>query len=76
MKLKVNRTILQLTYDHTYDGNISRLLKRYNVEDIVPDYTHKIQLTIAIASSELIAFRTELTNITSNNVEVFLPASE
>jgi uncharacterized YigZ family protein len=76
MKLKVNRTILQLTYDHTYDGYISRLLKRYNVEDIVPVYAQKIQLSIAISSSELIAFRAELTNITSNNVEIFLPASE
>jgi uncharacterized YigZ family protein len=76
MKLKVNRTVLQLTYDHTYDGNISRLLKLYNVEDIVQDYAQKIQLSIAIASSELVAFRTELIYITSNNVKVFLPSSE
>lgn len=72
MKLKVDRIILQLTYDYTYDGSISRLLERYDVEDIVSDYAQQIQLSIAIASSELITFRTELTDITSNNVEVFL----
>jgi uncharacterized YigZ family protein len=76
MRLKVNRTLLKLTYDYTYDGSISRLLKRYDVQDVYPDYAHKIQLSIAIASSEIIAFRTELTNITSSNVEVFIPASE
>jgi uncharacterized YigZ family protein len=76
MKLKVDRIILQLTYDYTYDGSISRLLERYDVEDIVSDYAQQIQLSIAIACSELITFRTELTDITSNNVEVFLAASE
>jgi putative IMPACT (imprinted ancient) family translation regulator len=76
MELKVNRTILQLTYDYTYDGIISRLLERYDVEDIVADYAQQVRLTIAIASSELSTFKTELTNITAGNVEIYLPDAD
>ena len=47
MKLKVDRTRLQLTYDYTYDGNISRLLERYDIEAVDTHYTEKITLIIA-----------------------------
>jgi uncharacterized YigZ family protein len=73
MKLKVNRAILQLTYDYTYDGSISRLLERYDVENIVPDYAKQVTLSIAIASSELSTFKTELTNHTAGNVKISIP---
>jgi uncharacterized YigZ family protein len=72
MKLKVNRTTLQLTYDYTHDGSISRLLARYDVEDIVPDYAQQVKLSIAIASNELSVFKTELTNITAGDIKVFM----
>ena len=76
MQLKVDRTSLQLTYDYTHDGNISRLLERYDVEGIEPSYAQKVTLFIAIASSELSTFKTEVTNITAGNVEVLLPNSD
>jgi len=75
MQLKVDRTSLQLTYDYTHDGNISRLLERYDVEGIEPSYAQQVTLFIAIASSELSTFKTEVTNITAGNVEVLLPNS-
>lgn len=73
MKLKVARTRLQLTYDYTYDGSISRLLERHDVEVMNPNYAQQVTLDMAIASSELSTFKTELTNITAGNVEVLLP---
>lgn len=70
--MKVERTTLTLTFDYTHDGNVSRLLERYDVEDIKPDYAQQVTLCIAIASSELSIFTIELTNITAGNVEIFL----
>lgn len=75
MKLKVDRVTLQLSYDYNYDGNISRLLERYDTEDIKPNYSHQVTLSFAIASSELSTFTTELTNITAGNVKAFLVKS-
>ena len=72
MKLKVDRTSLQLAYDYSHDGIISQLLERYDIEDIDPSYTHQVTLSLAIASSELNTFKTELTNITAGNVKVLL----
>lgn len=71
-KLKVHRTTLELTFDYTHDGSISRLLDRYDVESVDANYAQKVTLSIAIASSELIIFRRELTNITAGNVEIYL----
>jgi putative IMPACT (imprinted ancient) family translation regulator len=76
MKLKVARATLLLTYDYTHDGNISRLLKRYDVQDIKPNYAQQVTLSIAIAISELNTFKTELTNITAGNVECSLPDTD
>ena len=76
MKLKVARTTLQLTFDFSYDGSISRLLERYDVEGIDPNYAQQVTLTIAIASSELSTFKTEVTNITAGNVQVLLPDAD
>lgn len=76
IKLKVARTRIQLTYDYAYDGSISRLIERYDVEGIEPIYAQQVTLAIAIASSELRTFKTEVTNITAGNVEVSLPDSD
>jgi uncharacterized YigZ family protein len=74
LKIKVERTTLDLIYDYTYDGSISRLLKRYDVEDIDSNYAQQVTLSIAIASCELSIFKTELTNITAGNIEICLPS--
>jgi len=76
MQLKVDRTTLQLTYDYTHDGNISRLLVRYDITDINSSYAQQVTLCIAIASSELSTFKTELTNVTAGNVEILLPNAD
>jgi uncharacterized YigZ family protein len=76
IKLKVARTTLQLTYDYSYDGSISRLLERYDVEGIVPNYAQQVTLMLAIASNELSTFKTELINITAGNVEVSVPGTD
>ncbi|WP_299075036.1 YigZ family protein [uncultured Paraglaciecola sp.] len=72
-KPKVSRTEMHLSYDYTYDGGISRLLARFNVENIDVSYGQKIRLEIAIASYELSQFKEELVNLTAGNVEVFIP---
>ena len=76
MKLKVARATLILTYDYTHDGNISRLLERYDVQDIEPNYAQQVTLSIAISKSELSTFTTELTNITAGNIKILLPDSD
>jgi uncharacterized YigZ family protein len=76
LQLKVDRTTLHLTYDYTHDGSISRLLERYDVEDINSNYAHQVTLNIAIASSELSTFKTELTNITAGHVEILPPDAD
>jgi uncharacterized YigZ family protein len=76
MTLKVHRTTLQLVYDYTYDGSISRLLERYDIEDIESNYAQQVTLSAAIASNELNTFKTELTNITAGNVKAFLPDAD
>jgi uncharacterized YigZ family protein len=72
MRLKVDRTHLQLSYDYTYDGSISRLLERYDIEKLNPSYTHQVTLSLAIASNELDIFKTEIINITAGGVKIFL----
>lgn len=76
LKLKVARTAVQLNYDYSYDGSISRLLERYDVENIEPSYAQQVTLSVAVASSELSTFKTEVTNITAGNVEVLTPDTD
>ena len=76
MKLKVTRTSVLLTYDYTHDGSISRLLERYDVEDIDSSYAQQVSLSIKIASSELNVFKTQLTNITAGSVEISIPDAD
>ena len=75
MKLKVARSNLLLTFDYTHDGNISRLLERYDVQDIEPNYAQQVTLSIAISRGELSTFKAELINITAGNVEVSVPGT-
>jgi uncharacterized YigZ family protein len=76
LKLKVERTNLHLTFDYSFDGGISRLLQRYDVEGIKSNYAQQVTLSLAIASSELSTFKTEATNITAGNIQILLPDAE
>lgn len=73
---KIERTTITISYDYTHDGNISRLLARYDVKDIEANYAQQVSLAIAIASNELSTFTKELTNITAGKVEVVLPDAD
>lgn len=70
--IKVNRTSLTITYDYNFDGSITRLLERYDVENTESIYAQSVTLDIAIASHELVKFKRELTNITAGNIEIYI----
>lgn len=67
-KIKVQRTVLTLTYDYSYDGHISRLLERYDLEDIQASYGQQVVLNIAIQNQAIETFKAEIMNITSGNL--------
>lgn len=69
---KVTRTELTIIYDYAYDGAVSRLFERYDTADISSQYDIRVTVNIAIASSELTEFKTQLNNITSGNITLTL----
>lgn len=69
-QVKVQRTKISLIYDYHYQGSVSRLLERYDVDSLKSDYHHQITVTLALASSQLDEFSTEITNITSGNIQL------
>jgi uncharacterized YigZ family protein len=70
---KVSRIRLELLYDYAYEGSISRLLTRYDVADMMPNYGQQISLHLAVASNEADALKAELVNITAGKIEIHLP---
>lgn len=71
--LKVARTVFKLVYDYASEGDVSRLFKRYDCADISSQYSEKVTTSIAVSTNELVAFKAELINITSGNIELHLP---
>lgn len=69
-QLRVERTQIKLTYDYTYQGSVGRLLERYDTDNLEPTYQHQIVVTLALASSQLDGFTTEITNITAGNIQI------
>lgn len=69
-KTKVSRTKLKLNYDYEFEGAISRLLARYDVENIQSDYTQNVTSNIQVATSELNDLKTELVNLTSGKIVI------
>ena len=76
LKLKVSRSPLTLTFEYSFDSSISRLLERYDVEDVKADYGQQVVVNFAVASSELSAFTAELINLTGGNIEIFPPVKK
>lgn len=71
-QLKIARTRLQLRYDYAFEGAVSHLLSRFNVTDLQSDYTASVQLSFALADSELQEFTRSLNNITAGHASVEL----
>jgi uncharacterized YigZ family protein len=66
----VSRTILEMVYGYSYEGQISRLFNRYDVVDIQPQYAQAISISVAVASHEVDALKAELINITSGGINI------
>jgi uncharacterized YigZ family protein len=73
---KVPRTTIKLVYDYPYESSIAQLLKKYDTADIDFSYEQLITVDLAIASSELGQFKSQLVNLTSGGVEVQLPIDQ
>jgi uncharacterized YigZ family protein len=69
-KIKVSRTTLKLNYDYEFEGAVTRLLARYDVENIQSEYTEKVMSNIEVATIELHDLKVELVNITSGKIVI------
>lgn len=69
-KTKVDRTLLTVIYDYAYEASVSRLLERYDVTDTNSTYEHQVIVNFAVATSEVVACKSELINITAGNIIV------
>ncbi|MDU0353554.1 YigZ family protein [Paraglaciecola aquimarina] len=71
-KTKVARNQLKLSYDYEFEGAVTRLIGRYDVENIQADYAANVVSLVGVASSELGEFKAELINITSGRITIFV----
>ncbi|MGJ8678808.1 YigZ family protein [Paraglaciecola sp.] len=69
-KIKVSRSKLDLSYEYEFEGAVSRLLARYDVENIQATYAENVMTYLEVASSELIDLTAELINITSGKITI------
>jgi uncharacterized YigZ family protein len=67
---KVSRQGLDLVYDYSFEGVVSRLIERYDVIDVVVDYAEQISVSLAVASNEFNQFKGELVNLTAGRVQI------
>ena len=62
LKLKVSRQLVQLRYDYALESAVRHVLSRYDVEDEQLSYDLQVSMSLQIASAQVQAFKTELTN--------------
>lgn len=74
-QIKVSRSILSLDYDYEHQGDVQRLLKRFDVENLTLDYAVKVSCQLAVAVGERDALVVELTNITAGKINIVLDDS-
>lgn len=67
---KVSRTHLNLVFDYEYDGSLARLFSRYDVVDIHAAYEQQVTILLALATTQLADFKTEVINLTSGKVTI------
>jgi uncharacterized YigZ family protein len=69
-KIKVSRSLLNLNYEYEFEGAVSRLMGRYDVENIQSIYAENVKSNIEVATSELHDLKAELVNITSGKIVI------
>ncbi|MCF2949094.1 YigZ family protein [Paraglaciecola aquimarina] len=69
-KIKVSRSKLKLNYEYEFEGAVSRLLARYDVENIQTEYSENVMASADVASTQLADLKVELINITSGRVDI------
>lgn len=70
IKLKVHRTPIKLRYDYAYEAIISRVLSRFDVEDMQTKYGQDIEMQLLVASLQQTSLRSELTNSAAGNIVI------
>ena len=70
VKLKVPRTQLTRRYDYALESPVRHVLSRYDTEDEQLSYDMQVSMTIRLATTQLDAFKTELTNHCAGAVEI------
>jgi uncharacterized YigZ family protein len=70
---RVTRITFGIVYDYVYEGHVSRLLSRYDVENISTNYEQQISASLDVAKSQSKQLEKELINITAGNVKFSKP---
>jgi uncharacterized YigZ family protein len=70
---KVARTSIELVYDYSYEGHISRLLGRYDIDNLATNYHRQVSASLDVAKDQLEKFEVDLVNVTGGNIEISKP---
>ena len=68
LTMKVERCRLTIEYDYNFQGVITRLLERYELQDLVSIYQSNVVNSFAVALNDVAALQSELVDITSGNI--------
>ncbi|WP_158965810.1 YigZ family protein [Paraglaciecola sp. L3A3] len=69
-KIKVSRSHLKFIYDYEFEGAVSRLIGRYDVENTQSEYGANVVTCIDVATSEFNDLKAELINTTSGKINI------
>lgn len=72
-KMKVQRRQLNFAYDYVYEGAISRLLGRYDIDNIITTYEQQVSASAEVASNQVDKLEAELINITGGSINIEKP---
>ncbi|MBB6055706.1 YigZ family protein [Tolumonas osonensis] len=76
VKLKVPRTKIALRYDYALESPVRHVLSRYDTAEEEQSYDLQVAMTLQLATAQLAAFRTELTNHCAGAVEIMTVNTE
>ena len=68
LTMKVERCRLTIEYDYNFQGVITRLLEKYELQDLVSIYQSNVVNSFAVALNDVAALQSELVDITSGNI--------
>ncbi|MDD2841071.1 MAG: YigZ family protein [Tolumonas sp.] len=70
LKLKVPREHIEFCYDYALESIVRHVLSRYDIDGEQLNYNEQVSISLQIASTQLDAFTTELTNHCSGAIEI------